>query len=830
LAPRNQFTNSLIGQEFKKDINANNPIGYGGQVAKVFGDLLEHIYSNTFSGSYAPRNFKSTIGRHGSAFAGYQQQDSQEFLAFLLDGLHEDLNRIKNKPATEKPELPDDKVNDVEAQKQLAKDCWELHKKRNESVVLDLFSGLYRSVLVCPSCQKVSITFDPFFDLTLPLPVDNTWVKVVTVVPQNKPPIEYKVVMDGHETIGYMKQYLAGKFGMSKSLLVPAEKYNGRFYTIHDEDDDIVTAKINTRDHVFVFELDREVEVANDENSPFLVPVYHRHQTSKNTGNVPARMDRGGSYFGEPFFITLTPEEAKDEELITNKIVAGYKQMSAQWNELEDGAIPFALNYFEPRFNSRHAAIGFAMGGSGIKPFSERKPKPPKLPQKREEKDEASGLEPMSEGFDKESVKENIEVPQQEETPAGSGSGISTPSTGENRWAPSSSSTNLQPILLSSDEEDNNRDNTASNDRVSSWMNDNEGASESPSRSETLMQIDDQDNEEEEEEETQQQEQGQFVFENEGLVVDWTHDAISEVLGGDSFSSPEYIENDDVIELQKQVEERRRRGICLSDCLDLFSKPEVLGEDDVWYCSRCKELRQATKTIDIWRVPEIFTVHLKRFSSFRSFSDKIDDVVQFPIEGLDMSDRVGDPEHKEEGLIYDLFAVDNHFGGLGGGHYTACVKNFVNNKWYTFDDSRVSETNPENAVTGAAYLLFYRRRSSKPLGTQEVASFVETMRERNYEPVIDDTTTTTPLSTTPGYDSASSFRGRGNVLGSSTSSLNNGSLPWGEPQLNFGRSPAYMDSESDDASSTGAKADDKDDSDYVDDDDLDEEDEKMQES
>ncbi len=31
-------------------------------------------------------------------FSGYQQQDSQELLAFLLDGLHEDLNRVKKKP------------------------------------------------------------------------------------------------------------------------------------------------------------------------------------------------------------------------------------------------------------------------------------------------------------------------------------------------------------------------------------------------------------------------------------------------------------------------------------------------------------------------------------------------------------------------------------------------------------------------------------------------------------------------------------------------------------------------------------------------------------
>ena len=47
------------------------------------------------------------VGRFAPRFSGYQQQDSQELLAFLLDGLHEDLNRVKQKPYIE---IPDDKA------------------------------------------------------------------------------------------------------------------------------------------------------------------------------------------------------------------------------------------------------------------------------------------------------------------------------------------------------------------------------------------------------------------------------------------------------------------------------------------------------------------------------------------------------------------------------------------------------------------------------------------------------------------------------------------------------------------------------------------------
>ena len=48
-------------------------------------------------GSVTPRAFKAALARFAPQFAGYQQQDSQELLAFLLDGLHEDLNRVKKK-------------------------------------------------------------------------------------------------------------------------------------------------------------------------------------------------------------------------------------------------------------------------------------------------------------------------------------------------------------------------------------------------------------------------------------------------------------------------------------------------------------------------------------------------------------------------------------------------------------------------------------------------------------------------------------------------------------------------------------------------------------
>ena len=86
-------------------------------------------------------------------FSGYQQHDSQELVAFLLDGLHEDLNRVLKKPYVEKPDW--EGGGDEELVK-LAKKSWDGYMMRNDSVIVDLFQGQYQSTLVCPECSKAS--------------------------------------------------------------------------------------------------------------------------------------------------------------------------------------------------------------------------------------------------------------------------------------------------------------------------------------------------------------------------------------------------------------------------------------------------------------------------------------------------------------------------------------------------------------------------------------------------------------------------------------------------------------------------------------------------
>jgi len=161
-------------------------------------------------------------------------------------------------------------------------------------------------------------------------------------------------------------------------------------------------------------------------------------------------------------------------------------------------------------------------------------------------------------------------------------------------------------------------------------------------------------------------------------------------------------------------DEDETSDLTLDTCLELFTATEKLGPDDPWYCSQCKEFRQATKKFDLWKAPPILVIHLKRFSYRHKFwREKLETFVSYPVRGLDLSRHlILQPEIPP---IYDLYAVSNHYGSMGGGHYTAYSLNRHTNKWYKFDDSYVSEMEEQQAVTSSAYVLFYRRRDTLSL-------------------------------------------------------------------------------------------------------------------
>lgn len=142
----------------------NQQSRYKGGVAKAMTELVGRLYRGAPRTAEVPKDLKREMGRVHRMFAGFAQQDSQELLRYLLDGLHEDTNRIKG--TVKWQELKD---IDGESDENKAARYWENHVERNDSPITDLFTGQLMSVLTCGACGHRSASFDPVMDVSVPL-------------------------------------------------------------------------------------------------------------------------------------------------------------------------------------------------------------------------------------------------------------------------------------------------------------------------------------------------------------------------------------------------------------------------------------------------------------------------------------------------------------------------------------------------------------------------------------------------------------------------------------------------------------------------------------
>lgn len=340
-----ELTKYFLSKEWKKELNKDNVLAHNGDVAATYAHLLEEIYRDPPPPSVTPRTFKNTIGRYAPSFSGYGQQDSQEFVGFLLDGLQEDLSRIKKKPYIEKPDSTDDMINDPEAIRKMAEQVWDITKKRDDSVIADLFTGLYKSTLVCPDCGKVSITFDPFNNLTLPLPIENKWHHTIKFFPLNDYPVQIRVELDKHASIKGLKEFVSTRTGVPVERLFGAEEWKNKFYRFY-ADLSCASEEIANNDNVSFFELEAKptnyggraqkqqklgtairslvdeeehnasVPWDDEQADNLLVPVIQRRPVLRGYSGA-----RRWTFTSVPFFITVTPEEARSEDAIRRKVL-----------------------------------------------------------------------------------------------------------------------------------------------------------------------------------------------------------------------------------------------------------------------------------------------------------------------------------------------------------------------------------------------------------------------------------------------------------------------------------------------------------------------------
>ena len=315
----------LLGK-WESEVNHNNPLGMNGLLAKEYADLIYHLWNPSSSrSSFAPREFKSTMGRFNTMFRGYGQQDSQELLQSLLDGLHEDLNRIVKKPYVELPDM--DELSDSEK----AFKSWEFYSLRNDSIIVDLFQGQYKSRVECIKCGKWSVKFDPFMFLSLPIPgTREIMIKVIVIsksarwtTPDEwlKKTIWLSVTLLKNATIQDLIQKVSQTLDWKSDATVPSlvlELFQSKVYKIYDVHDPV--SHIQSTDMVCILEPDTPEEsfsnvVWQSQNNldllhhPSLIPKEPLEEGVRIpvyfTANQGVSISYGKKIFGVPLFICV---------------------------------------------------------------------------------------------------------------------------------------------------------------------------------------------------------------------------------------------------------------------------------------------------------------------------------------------------------------------------------------------------------------------------------------------------------------------------------------------------------------------------------------------
>ncbi|KAJ4955135.1 hypothetical protein NE237_011918 [Protea cynaroides] len=566
-------------QDYSEEINQKNPLGMHGELALGFGDLLRRLWSSGRT-PIAPRAFKGKLARFAPQFSGYNQHDSQELLAFLLDGLHEDLNRVKHKPYIE--------TKDVNGRpnEEVANECWEYHKARNDSIIVDICQGQYKSTLVCPVCSKVSVTFDPFMYLSLPLPSTVTRTMTIAVFSGDGSalPMPYTLSVLKNGCYKDLTQALSNACCLkSDEGILLAEVYDHRIYQYLEKPCDPLSM-IKDDEYIVAYRLPKNHKELTR------LEIVHRSK-----GNALPDMINSEDWklFGTPL-VTCLGEGSQtgiDVQIAIHKVLAPLQRKSY-----------FSLTHTHVNGKENDTAPGVDV-------------------------DQPNSCNPQSALW-----SQAVDGMELEQTSNG---GLS--------------------FQLS--------------------VTDEKGLSCSPLGNDFLI------------------EPGESVR----ILLDWSdreHDLYD----------TSFLEDlPEVCKSSFAVKKTRQEAISLFSCLEAFLKEEPLGPDDMWYCPTCKEHRQATKKLDLWRLPEILVVHLKRFSYSRYLKNKLDTLVNFPIHNLDLSKYIKTKGDGPQLHVYELYAISNHYGGLGGGHYSAYAKLIDEDRWYHFDDSHVSPVNEDEIRTSAAY-------------------------------------------------------------------------------------------------------------------------------
>jgi len=685
----------FISNTYKKHINTSNPLGHGGKLATIYSKLIKNIYSNVYN-TIVPRNFKKIVGNLFPQFNNYDQHDSQEFMGFIIDGLHEDCNVILKKPIVndsldiriyKKFKGLVDIVNDEFVQSELTHNdeimsivAWNKFLYRNKSYLVDILYGQTKSHVTCVQCRKESKMFEAFNCLSLPIPIKQSKRIVVYAALFPIGSDYHKFIVDIESTNNLTGKMLKDtmirqliKLGIidNNQSVKPVEKLPSQ------KDNEIDPNDIDT---------DKEIDIDTDEQSDGYINISINEKQSNESDDIPNDL-----YFQLCTIYTMSGMnrfnstiEDSDPIVIKQHNIESYVlvQLSYDVNiTIDNDQTTSEVTNNSSVYQSLHNNY----------PFNSHSNQPIKQT-KYNYVDIFNGFSYQNNAYNNNNNFINVMLfnfPQ--------------------RISYDKTSTTYIDVHRMIFEYAINRLFEGHEKYYTDWRsyycNEHDNATPSFAIPYTVH-ISNQSG-------THLQSLLPFTKELVNLTSFQSITLLFNLHVKNQLRSP--TTNDKALDNQSNYQTSQNQSISLIDCFASFSIKEKLPSTETIYCSTCKDHIAPYKKMDIYNCPDILIIHLKRFLYSQGMHfvhrEKISELVDFPLKGLDLTNIVKGAIDPEAPPIYDLFAVSNHSGSLQGGHYTAYCCNNDNGKWYEFNDSSVSEVHEDRIVSSQAYVLFYKRRS-----------------------------------------------------------------------------------------------------------------------
>ncbi|CAF4585017.1 unnamed protein product, partial [Rotaria sp. Silwood2] len=146
----------------------------------------------------------------------------------------------------------------------------------------------------------------------------------------------------------------------------------------------------------------------------------------------------------------------------------------------------------------------------------------------------------------------------------------------------------------------------------------------------------------------------------------------------------------------------------LYDCFENLLAMEQLGPNGQWFCQNCQKPTDAIKKLDLFQLPRVLILQLKRFTYDLTDDTKITTKIHVQ-EVLDLGQFLKKNDMTQH-AIYDLVAVLTHTGTLASGHYMTFARHLSNSGWHHFNDQHVRQASLSEVLTSDTYVLVYERQ------------------------------------------------------------------------------------------------------------------------